>query len=155
MKKDYLLKEYYVNYLRSVRKLSESSINHYVGGISSISKILREHGKIEYSIFEINSINELLAVKNYLFSNSDFITKDKVGHSMYSSAFNNYLRFAQGDDFFVECYSYKDIDMPMKVAELYQNESYQQNRRNAIVKNQSIKAVHFMCECDNTHKMYS
>lgn len=150
MKNDYLLKEYYINYLRNVRHLSESSIKHYIGGLSTISKVLIAKEKIQKSIYEINNLQELIIVREFLKSDADFSVKDSVGHNMYSAALNNYIRFAEGDDFFKERYSFEDIDLPMKVAELKDIAGYQYDR-SSIVKTQAIKAAHYMCECDKNH----
>lgn len=154
MKKEYLLKEYYMNYLRKVRQLSESSIRHYVGGLSSIDKMLREKKKVSNSIYEIGDINELKIVKEFLFNDLDFTIKDTTGHNMYSAALNNYIRFAEGDDFFSKKYSYKDIDMPLKVAEVQVSNVYGY-RRSSIIKDQAIKAAHYMCECDSNHRTFT
>lgn len=150
MKKDYLLKEYYINYLRNVRKLSESSVKHYLGGLSTISKVLKTKEIIEESIYEVNTLVELLNAKAFLLNDPDFLIKDSVGHNMYSAALNNYIRFAEGDDFFTAEYSVEDIDVPVKVAETKLIDSYQY-KRSSIIKNHVIKAAHFMCECDSEH----
>lgn len=154
MGKEYLLKEYYINYLTSVRKLSDSSVKHYVGGLSTITKMLIAKGKVHNSIYEINNLHDLLIAREFLKNDVDFIAKDSVGHNMYSAALNNYIRFAQGDDFFNAEYSLADIDKPMKVAELQIVDSYQY-KRSSIVKLQAIKAAHFMCECDNNHTTFT
>lgn len=150
MKQEYHLKEYYINYLRSIRHLSDSSIKHYVGGLSTIDKLLVAKSKVHRSIYEINSMQDLLVIREHLKSDVEFLLKDSTGHNMYSAALNNYIRFAQGDDFFTEAYSLKDIDKPMKVAEMQIVDGYQY-RRSSIVKQQAIKAAHFMCESDNKH----
>jgi len=154
MKKEYLLKEYYTNYLRNVRKISESSIKHYIGGLSSITKILKEKNKISDSIYEIGDIQELVIIKEFLLCDPDFIVKDSTGHNMYSAALNNYIRFAQGEDFFIEKYAYKDIDLPLKVAELQEFKNYEY-KRSSIIKSQVIRAAHFACECDPGHTTFT
>lgn len=40
MNTEFVLKEYYIRYLRDVRKLSESSIKHYLDALNNISKYL-------------------------------------------------------------------------------------------------------------------
>lgn len=154
MKKDYLLKEYYINYLKNVRRLSDSSIMHYVGGLSTISKLLKKNNVIKDSIYEINTLEKLMIAKALLFADSEFMVKDATGHNMYSAALNNYIRFAEGDDFFAEKYSFNDIDIPVKVAENQLTDSYQY-KRSAIIKMQVIKAAHFMCECDKGHTTFT
>ncbi len=154
MKQEYALKEYYKNYLRSVRKVSESSVKHYVGGLLTIDKLLKEKGKIKDSIYEINGLQELGVVKDFLRNDADFLLKDSIGHNMYSAALNNYIRFAQGDDFFTETYSFSDIDKPVGAPE---SQIVKENRykRSSIIKTQSIKAAHFMCEADKNHVTFT
>ena len=150
MAQEYNLRSYYINYLRRVRNLSDSSIKHYTGGLSTISKLLTAKGKVQQSIYEINNIKDLIIIREYLKNDADFRLKDSVGHNMYSASLNNYIRFAQGDDFFIEKYSFKDIDLPMRVSEKQVVSGYQY-QRSSIVKVQAIKAAHFMCECDRKH----
>ncbi len=154
MKQEYALKEHYKNYLRGVRKLSEASVKHYVGGLSAITKILQEKGKIKDSIYEINGLQELGVVKDFLRNDADFLLKDSVGHNMYSAALNNYIRFAQGDDFFTATYSFSDLDKPVEASEpqIVEESRY---KRSSIIKTQSIKAAHFMCEADKNHVTFT
>lgn len=154
MDRKYALKEYYINYLRNVRKLSETSVKHYVGGLSTITKLLITKEKVQDSIYEINSLKDLLIIREFLRKDADFLLKDSVGHSMYSAALNNYIRFAQGDDFLTENYSFADIDKPVGVSEPQLVDSHQY-RRSSIVKMQAIKAAHYMCECDNRHSTFT
>ena len=153
MDRKYVLKEYYINYLRNVRKLSETSVKHYVGGLSTITKLLIAKEKVQDSIYEINSLNDLI-IREFLRKDADFLLKDSVGHSMYSAALNNYIRFAQGDDFLTENYSFADIDKPVGASEPQLVDSHQY-RRSPIVKMQAIKAAHYMCECDNRHSTFT
>lgn len=154
MDRKYALKEYYINYLRNVRKLSETSVKHYIGGLSTITKLLIAKEKVQDSIYEINSLKDLLIIREFLRKDADFLLKDSVGHSMYSAALNNYIRFAQGDDFLTENYSLADIDKPVGASEPQLVDSHQY-RRSSIVKMQAIKAAHYMCECDNRHSTFT
>ena len=50
-----VLKEYYIRYLKQVRGNSDSSVNHYIGALQTISKYLVERGKIVNTIYEIDN----------------------------------------------------------------------------------------------------
>lgn len=154
MNKQYILKEYYMSYLRNVRRVSETSVNHYIGGLSTITKMLQDRNKINDSIYEISDIQELYIIKEFLMQDSEFTIKDSTGHGMYSAALNNYIRFAEGDDYFIEKYSYKDIDLPLKVSEVQEIKSVGY-KRSSIIKNQAIKAAHYLCECDSKHTTFT
>lgn len=67
------LSMYYEQYLREIRCLSNSSINHYKDALRYISKFLIERGKIKESIFEVQNIEELETLKEYLYNDLKFM----------------------------------------------------------------------------------
>jgi len=151
---EYTLQKYYINYLLKVRKLKESSINHYLGALSIISKMLQENGKISGSIYEVIDIDQLSMIKEYLYQDEGFKLKDAVGHNMYSAALNNYYRFAQGEEYMTSEYEFDSIDIPLKISET-KHAIVTYNNRSSIIKIQSIKAAHYLCELDNNHKTFT
>lgn len=154
MKQQYTLQLYYENYLRTVRKVSDSTIKHYTGALSSISKRLKCEGKVENSIYEVENLTELEIIRTYLLNDIDFIELDSRGHQMYSAAINNYYRFALGDDFTKRNYDVRKIDLPLekKVLQVKESMTYQ---RSTIIKNQALKAANYECECDHSHKTFT
>ena len=73
------------NWLADYTSLSAASINHYVGGVRIISKEMLAAGTIEKPLFEMNRLEYEIAIMK-IFSNSDFIRKDKKGNQMYSNS---------------------------------------------------------------------
>ena len=55
-----VLKEYYIRYLKQVRGNSDSSVNHYIGALQTISKYLVERGKIANTIYEIDNVGDAI-----------------------------------------------------------------------------------------------
>ena len=153
MNQNYILMEYYIRYLRNVRKVSESSERHYTQALRTISKMLVEKGKICDSIYEVRDINELNVLKEYLYSEPDFISLDERGHRMYSAGFNNYFKFASGDGF-----SGVENDMRVMDIEISKRERntivVEYWKRSSIIKTQSIKAASYKCELDNEHTTF-
>ena len=49
-----VLKDYYIRYLKLVRGNSDSSVNHYLGALQTISKYLVQKGKLVSTIYEID-----------------------------------------------------------------------------------------------------
>lgn len=150
----YILFEYYVKYLRDIRKVSESSIGHYTQALRKISKILVQDNKINESIYEIKDLSELEIIKDYLYSNPDFVSLDERGHRMYSSGLNNYYRFACGDEFF----KIKDEIITMDIAipkSEHQTAITSYWKRSSIIKQQSIKSARYLCEIDSNHKTFT
>lgn len=74
-----VLKEYYIRYLKQVRGNSDSSVNHYIGALQTISKYLVERGKIVNTIYEIDNVGELEIIREYLYQQPDFVEKMNVG----------------------------------------------------------------------------
>ncbi|MCR5202878.1 MAG: HNH endonuclease [Lachnospiraceae bacterium] len=151
---NYVLKEYFVRYLRDVRQLKESSVKHYLDAIKYISKLLVSQGRINESLFEIHDVGELEIIKEYLKTDKEFIELDTRGHRMYSVGFNNYFRFASGEDFAKMNKSIEILDVkiqpdPIKTRlENYRN-------RSSIVKVQVIQYAKYQCEIDSNHKTFT
>lgn len=153
MSSNYVLLEYYIKYLRDVRKVSEFSINHYTGAIKSISKLLIENHKVEGSVYEVKDIGDLEVIKDYLYHEPQFIDLDERGHRMYSAALNNYLKFARGEDFS----EIKDkvilLDGEIPVGEKETTSSVRW-KRSSIIKKQVIEMADYLCEMDREHRTF-
>ena len=148
-----VLKEYYIRYLRDIRGAKESTVNHYLGALNTISKYLIEKNKILVSIYEIEELGELEIVRSYLYGQPDFVEKDERGNRMYSAGLNNYIRFAEGQEFKnvgrqVECL---DIIVPVGNLGTAAVTSW---KRNGIIKKQSIEMANYTCEVDSVHDTF-
>lgn len=151
---NYALKDYYANHLRTVRGLKESTVKHYFEGLRKVSQILLEGNIIKESIYEIGNLDELENCISILKMDNKFLELDKRGHQMYSAAVNNYMRFAEGDDFFKSEYSFEQIDIPLIVKE--EKMIYSEVRsRSSIIKLQSLKASKYECEIDHNHRTFT
>lgn len=89
----YIQEEYFVAYLKTIRKLSRSSVKHYLDAIKKISSILKEKQLINDSLYEIVDLDRLDEIRDLLRQDDYFVALDSQGHQMYSSGFNNYYRF--------------------------------------------------------------
>lgn len=149
----HVLKIYYTKYLKEVRKVSDSTVKHYDEALRYISKYLVSKGLIQESIFEIEDIDELEEIRLFLNNDPDFVALDKRGHQMYSSGLNNYIRFAEGDDF--QKNSQDLIVLDIEVPTINQTErrllTYS---RSSIIKHQSLEMAGYSCELDSTHKTF-
>jgi len=145
-----ILKEYYVRYLKEVRGNSDSSVNHYLGALQTISKYLMEKGKIESTIYEIDNIDTLEVIREYLFQQPDFIEKNERGKRMYSAGLNNYIRFAEGTEFKEagEKKQFLDIEIPLGEELISSSIRW---KRNGIIKRQAIEIANNKCEVDSKH----
>ena len=148
-----VLEQYYRKYLVDVRGLSDSSVNHYLGALRTISKYLTGHEKLNESIFEIDEINDLEVIKEYLFNQRDFIEKDKRGNQMYSAGLNNYIRFAKGEVFsdLNDVRSMMDMEVALPNKTTVKMEHWS---RNGIIKKQTIMMAHYLCELNPGHATF-
>ena len=148
-----VLKEYYIRYLRAVRGAKESTVNHYLGALNTISKYLVEKGKVVDSIYEIENMDELELVRTYLYSQPDFVEKDERGNRMYSAGLNNYVRFAEGHEFKTvgQRSEYLDIVVPVSNLGTTVVTTW---RRNGIIKKQSIEMANYTCEVNSSHETF-
>ena len=151
---EYVLLTYYVEYLKKIRKVSDSTIKHYQQAMRYISKFLVEKEKIKQSIYEVQNLDELLIIKEYLYSNPEFIELDTRGHRMYSAGFNNYFKFANGKGFknIHQQIGVMDIEIPATNKQLLVVDTW---RRSSIIKMQSIESAGYECEVNPTHVTFT
>lgn len=153
MSSEYVLMEYFSRYLREIRGSSESTIKHYHDALRYISRYLIKVGKIESSIYEIKDIGQLEIIREFLFNNPEFIALNTRGHQMYSAGFNNYFKFAMGEEFESVGETIKLLDIEVPVSEPVVRESVSWGR-SSIIKNQVLKLANYECEIDTRHKTF-
>lgn len=153
MNENHILEKYYENYLREVRKLSESSIGHYKNAINNISRFLVKENKIQKTLYEIKDMDELEKIKEFLYHDNDFMIQNQRGNRMYSAGLNNYLEFAKGENF-VDIKNNSiclDIEMPIENPKEYAHKTW---KRSSIINRQVMELADYLCEIDNTHKTF-
>ena len=144
--------EYFKQYMKVTRGITDKSVGHYITGINSINTLLQKYDFPIKNVFQITSIHELDAVKVFLEGNAEFQQKDSTGHHMYSVAFKHFYRFACEDNsFFSNNISTMDIVIakPKTVTT-----SSTQWRRNQIIITQVIEGAQYQCEHDPAHMTF-
>ena len=76
----YIQEEYFVAYLKTIRKLSRSSVKHYLDAIKKISSILKEKQLINDSLYEIVDLDRLDEIRDLLRQDDYFVALDSQGH---------------------------------------------------------------------------
>lgn len=142
-----------MQYLKIIRGSSNSTIQHYIGALDTISSYLAAQKKIDTTIYEITDLNNLQTIKEYLYKDPVFIDKDVRGHRMYSAGLNNYCRFASGDSFddIKDRISLMDFVIPRGDVITRKTEIF---NRSSIIKNQVIESVGYVCEIDSLHQTF-
>ncbi len=153
MNSEYVLMEYYARYLRDIKKLSETSVKHYIGANKYISRYLVKKNRIKASIYEIRDIDELEIIREYLYNEPDFIELDERGHRMYSAGFNNYYKFAMGEGFHDINHDIQimDIEVPVGEVLITENRTW---KRSTIIKQQTIQSANYQCEINHNHSTF-
>ena len=147
-----MLIDYFRQYMKVTTGISDKSIGHYISGINVINTLLEKYNCPIKNIFSAASVQDLEIIRTFLDTNDEFITKDTVGHHMYSAAFNHFYDFARDDcNFFLEHMSAMDIAIksPMRVTV-----TSNQWQRNQIIISHVIEAAHYMCENNPAHHTF-
>ena len=147
-----MLIEYFKQYMKITRGITDKSVNHYVTGINSINALLQKYEFPISDIFAISSYSELEAIKSFLETNAEFLSKDAIGHNMYSVAFKHFYRFARSDsDFFMHDINRMDIAVPKP--EIITTASTRW-KRNQIVVTHAIEGANYCCEHNTSHTTF-
>ena len=148
-----MLIEYFKQYMKITRGITDKSVGHYITGINSINTLLQKYNFPIKNVFQIASINELNAVKVFLDGNAEFQQKDTTGHHMYSAAFKHFYRFACEDNsFFSNSISTMDIVIAKPKTVTTSSTHW---RRNQIIITQAIEGAQYQCEHDPAHMTFT
>jgi hypothetical protein len=81
----------------SKKGLSERSINGYLTALSQISSYLAERNYIQFSLFEVRSVDYAKKCFKVFFSDKGNADKDIKGHGFWKAAANNFTKFLESD----------------------------------------------------------
>ena len=93
------LKKYFQLYMTQVLGRKDSTANHYLQALNTISKYMRQLNLVNKDVFELGSLEELHRAWDKLEQDSVFSHLNQKGHNMYSAGFQRYLEFAAGHSF--------------------------------------------------------
>lgn len=150
MSNEMILKKYFIRYMRDVRKLSETSIRHYLDALQSISRHLKEMNLVRENVYEIIDIDELDRVRALLYNDTGFAVKNERGNNMYSAGLNNYFRFANGEGFEMIKDKVTALDICISLGEKKVVEQ-KQWKRSSILCKQTIEMAGYCCEINEKH----
>ena len=137
----------YSEFLRVTRGAKESTIKHYIQGLTAINKMLTSSDLPIRNVFEISSATDIIMIKQYLDGNEDYIRKNKAGNNMYSAALNHFVNFANDEAYFNSLRINK-LDAPVPV------ENSLQESGSLLLAEQVIRAENYTCTINRTHESY-
>lgn len=147
----YSLKQYFIIYMKEIRKLKDKTVTNYLDAIRYISKYLVEKDVIHESLYEVTDYESLTAILGCLKNDSYFSALDKRGKQMYSSGMKNYIRFSQGNYLNPENVILLDCQVPKTMARRTEVIS---RKRQPIIKLQSLESASYLCEIDRSHTTF-
>jgi 5-methylcytosine-specific restriction protein A len=144
-----MIRDYYARYIKDVLRLSERTVNHYLGAINSLNRILCDNRYPIIDLYKVSTMENLESIESFLNLSEEYNGLNSRGNNMYSAALHNLMKFASADMF--RSYDiFEALDFPVEVSEptiVLQT----RNNRKSIIKDQVIHAAHFSCECDTAH----
>ena len=150
------LESYFRQYMLNVRKLSESSVNHYTQALRTVSRYLKNANLITDDVYSVDKLVDLKALRTALKAIPEFIEQDETGNRMYSAGLNRYVEFAELHHTKGATGEFVDLKL-MDVAVVKPSKkpkvTYGWNRDRVIVQ-QVLKADKYICEIDSHHKTF-
>lgn len=148
-----MLLEFFKQYMKITRNITDKSVGHYITGINTINGLLKKYGFWIENVFDACDISDLDAVLFFLQNNEEFKTKDTVGHNMYSVAFSHFYRFAKDDPvFFGERIESLDMIVPKPQQIATSSTTW---KRNQILISQAIEGANYLCEHNPKHLTFT
>lgn len=148
-----MLIEYFSQYLKANRNVSNRTIKHYITALNTLDSLLVKYEYPVKSVFQVLTRDELDLIKHFVSTNEEYIQKDSRGNRMYSVAFNHYYRFAVEDEQF---YSTDITRMDIPISKPQNIISIKTSwKRNQILVDQAIEGAHYCCEHDALHKTFT
>jgi len=148
-----MIKDYYARYIKDVLRLRESTVDHYLGAINSINRILCDNKYPIIDLYTVSTMEELVSIESFLNLSEEYNGLNRRGNNMYSAALHNLMKFASAE-MFRSFEIFENLDLPVGVAESTMVLLTRNNRR-TIIKDQVIHAAHFSCECDTAHTSFT
>ena len=148
------LEQYFRQYIMNVRRLKESSAEHYTQALRTVSRYLKAANLIEMDVYSIERLSELKALKEDLKRIPEFVELDEKGNRMYSAGFNRYIEFAE----LQKTKGVASVDLQLMDVEVSKpakkpKVTYGWNRDRVIVE-QVLKADKYQCEINLHHKTF-
>lgn len=148
-----MLLEYFKQYIKITRGVTDKSVGHYITGLNTINSLLTKYDYPIKNVFEVKSVEDLDGILLFLTNNEEFKKKDSVGHNMYSVAFKHFYRFASEDK---EFFSNNIANMDILVAKPQKITTTSTAwKRNQILIAQAIDGAHHLCEHNREHLTFT
>lgn len=157
------LEVYFRNYIVNVLGRKPSTADHYVQGLRTVSRYLRNAGLIKEHLFEVDDLPLLLKLRNALRKIPEFVSQDEIGDRMYTAGLNRYIEFAElgftesGE--LVPPAGKRSVDLalldaPVTTSGKTSRTTSVRRSRDRIIVQQVLRACSYRCEIDGSHETF-
>ncbi len=96
-KNNHSCKKEFIEYLRNVVKVKESSIDDYIKDLKRVKKLIGEFTSISLNceVYEIKDLQKIKTICKELYSNEEFVKLNRKKHHHFSAPLNNYIDFLE------------------------------------------------------------
>ena len=156
------LETYFRHYIENVLGRKASTASHYIQGLRTVSRYLRDEGLIVDHLFEVEELPRLLELRDALMSIRSFVEQDETGNRMYSAGLNRYIEFAElnreagkNPDERTEAkpVNLARLDVPIPVPDKTKSVAIRRSRDRIIVQ-QVLRACTYRCEVNVSHETF-
>ncbi|MBO4548970.1 MAG: hypothetical protein J5758_07125, partial [Abditibacteriota bacterium] len=137
----------------NIRKVSESTADHYLQALRTVSEMLVGERLVGTDIYEIQDLADLLNAADKITTSQAFVELNTRGHQMYSAGLNHYLSFAKGDLFDTISEQPELIDIPVDPSDSTESTGIGY-RRSGIIRDQALSLAGYRCEIDRSHESF-
>ena len=157
------LELYFRNYIVNVLGRKTSTADHYVQGLRTVSRYLRDARLIKEHLFEVDELPLLLKLRDALKNMPDFVEQDEIGNRMYTAGLNRYIEFAElgfaesGEPVLPDGERSVDLallDTPVAVSGKTSQTTSVRRSRDRIIVRQVLRACSYRCEIDGSHETF-
>lgn len=154
---------YFRNYIVNVLGRKLSTADHYVQGLRTVSRYLRNAGLIKEHLFEVDDLPLLLKLRDALRKIPEFVSQDEIGDRMYTAGLNRYIEFAElgftesGETALpdgLRSVNLALLDAPVTVSGKTLRTTSIRRSRDRIIVRQVLRACSYRCEIDGSHETF-
>ncbi len=135
------------------KRLSPRSVTHYIDGINKINRTLAEEGFRIRSVYDADTMEDLVAIAEFLKNNETFLEYNKVGNHMYSSALKHYFDFLRDDEKILEK-TPEEMDCPLQPKARISRAAPNSYPRDPLKIAMAIRASGHKCQVNPSHETF-
>lgn len=147
-----ILQDYFKQYLKVARGVSDRTVGHYITGLKTIDSYLERFNFPIKSVYDVKTVDDLNLIADFLQTNPDFIKQNTVGHNMYSVSFKHFYNFACEDEVFFKN-NISKMDVTVKKPTVLTT-TIKVWKRNQIIIDQVLEGANYYCEHNNDHQTF-